>query len=152
MSHESIEKNLSLLDNQKYEEAMNPISVVAAVIEVDGKILCVQRDKSKYDYISYKYEFPGGKVEPGELKQDALIREIQEELDYEITVEVPIGNFIYAYPDFSVHMHFYYCTAATTDFTLNEHVHAQWLERVNLLNLDWAAADLPIVEKLMQLE
>lgn len=130
---------------------MNPISVVAAVIEVDGKILCVQRDKSKYDYISYKYEFPGGKVEPGELKQDALKREIQEELDYEITVEAPIGNFIYAYPDFSVHMHFYYCTADTTVFTLNEHRQAQWLERSNLLNLDWAAADLPIVEKLMQL-
>ncbi|MGL5564068.1 MAG: (deoxy)nucleoside triphosphate pyrophosphohydrolase [Tannerellaceae bacterium] len=131
---------------------MNPISVVAAVIEVDGKILCVQRDKSKYDYISYKYEFPGGKVEPGELMQDALKREIQEELDYAITVEAPISSFIYDYPDFSVHMHFYYCTASTTVFTLNEHIQAQWLERANLLNLDWAAADLPIVEKLMQLK
>ncbi len=128
---------------------MKPISVVAAVIEVDKRILCVQRNQSKYDYISYKYEFPGGKVEHGESMQDALIREIQEELDYEITVLGAISDFIYDYPDFSVHMHFYHCLATNQNVTLKEHIQAQWLERDDLSRLDWAAADLPIVEKLM---
>lgn len=129
----------------------NKILVVAAIILDNEKILCVQRGKNKYDYISEKYEFPGGKVERGESREDALIREIYEELSMKIRVKENFLVVDHVYPDFSIQMHSFICTSDNKTFLLSEHIDSQWLGINHLANLDWAAADLPIVQKLIGL-
>jgi 8-oxo-dGTP diphosphatase len=123
--------------------------VVAAIIKYGDKILCMQRNTNKHDYLSYKYEFPGGKVEVGESQEDALLREIKEELELDITVGNAFFTVEHEYPDFKITMHSYLCTSVTNEFILKEHVAFQWLSTTELESLDWAAADIPIVEKLM---
>lgn len=123
--------------------------VVAAIIKFEDRILCMQRNTSKYDYLSYKYEFPGGKVEVGESNEDALHREIKEELDLEILVEDEFFTVNHEYPDFKLTMHSFLCKSSTPEFKLKEHVAFKWLPQSELMSLDWAAADVPIVEKLM---
>ena len=123
--------------------------VSAAVITHGPKILCVQRNKSKYDYISYKYEFPGGKLEEGESGEEAIVREIKEELNLDISVSTQYLTVEHEYPDFSLTMHSFLCTTDNPHPELREHVDAKWLERTELEQLDWAAADIPIVEKLI---
>jgi len=127
---------------------MKQIMVVAAVIQHDSQILCVQRNQNKYDYISEKYEFPGGKVENGETEVEALQREIREELSMEINVSDKLMVVDHVYPDFSLLMHTYMCSCDSRDIVLHEHIDLQWLDRSELSKLDWAAADIPIVEKL----
>jgi len=83
------------------------VEVVAAIIKFDNKFLCLQRGESTYDYVSLKYEFPGGKLEIGESRQQALIREIKEELDYAIQVEREFLTVEHQYPDFRLLMHSY---------------------------------------------
>lgn len=128
---------------------MKTIEVVAAIIMDDNRILCVQRNASKYDYISYKYEFPGGKVETDETKEQALVREIAEELNLNILVEEYFMTVDHSYPDFNIKMHSFICRSLNQDLKLNEHVDYKWLTRDELNNLDWAAADVPIVDKLI---
>ena len=128
---------------------MKKIEVVAAIIQLEGKYLCLQRGKGKYDYISFKYEFPGGKVEPDESLDQALKREIKEELYYDIEVREKFLTVEHQYPDFQLIMHSFLCLAAHTNFTLTEHINYQWLTVSQLDNLDWASADIPIVKKLM---
>jgi len=123
--------------------------VSAAIITDNKKILCVQRNKSKYDYISYKYEFPGGKLEHGESEQEALVREIEEELNLEIRVIEKFLIVKHEYLDFDITMHSYLCMANTNKLDLKEHIDAKWLFKKELDSLDWAAADLPIVSKLI---
>ena len=84
-------------------------TVSAAIIVENKKILCVQRNKGKYDYISYKYEFPGGKLEVGENEEDALKREISEELNLEIDVAENFLVVTHEYLDFNLTMHSYLC-------------------------------------------
>ena len=129
---------------------MKHIEVVAAVIENENQYLCVQRNANKYDYISYKYEFPGGKVEQNETNEEALIREIQEELNLEIQIQKHIITVEHTYPDFKISMHTYLCNSQNRKLTLNEHVDHKWLEKVDLPSLDWAAADVPIVDYLLK--
>lgn len=124
--------------------------VVAAVIRYGDKILCMQRNTSKHAYLSYKYEFPGGKVEVGETNEDALKREIKEELDMDIVLDKEFITVEHEYPDFKLTMSSWLCTAPGLEFTLKEHVAFQWLPVGELRSLDWAAADIPIVEKLME--
>jgi 8-oxo-dGTP diphosphatase len=124
-------------------------SVSAAIIVENKKILCVQRNKGKYDYISYKYEFPGGKLEEGENEEDALKREISEELNLEIDVAEKFIVVTHEYLDFNLTMHSYLCKANTEKLCLKEHIDAKWLNKDELIELDWAAADLPIVSKLI---
>ena len=128
---------------------MKKVEVVAAVIIKDSKILCVQRGVSKLDYISKKWEFPGGKIEENESFEDALIREIQEELRLNIRIEKLFLTVEHTYQDFHLTMHSYLCETENTELTLTEHLDFKWLEKENLLALDWAAADVPIVKKLM---
>ena len=128
---------------------MKQIEVVAAIIQFENKFLCVQRGEDKYDYISLKYEFPGGKIEPGESLNQALEREIKEELQYDICVKGKFLTVEHQYPDFQLKMHSYLCSAVHTNLTLTEHINYRWLEINQLDELDWAAADIPIVEKLM---
>jgi 8-oxo-dGTP diphosphatase len=124
-------------------------TISAAIIVENKKILCVQRNKGKYDYISYKYEFPGGKLEEGENEEDALKREISEELNLEIDVAENFLVVTHEYLDFDLTMHSYLCKANTEKLVLKEHIDAKWLYKNELIELDWAAADLPIVSKLI---
>lgn len=128
---------------------MKKVEVVAAVIIKDSKILCVQRGVSKLDYISKKWEFPGGKIEENESFEDALMREIQEELRLNIRIEKLFLTVEHTYQDFHLTMHSYLCETENTELTLTEHLDFKWLEKENLIALDWAAADVPIVNKLM---
>lgn len=129
---------------------MKKYEVVAAIIIYNGQILCMQRDKSKYDYISYKYEFPGGKVELEETKIEALQRELQEEMEIHITIKNKdfFMTVEHVYPDFEIIMHSYICYIDNNNFVRNEHIHHKWLKAVELSELDWAAADIPIVKRL----
>jgi len=127
---------------------MKHIEVVAAVIINDNQILCVQRPENKYSYIAKKYEFPGGKIEAGETKVQALTREIQEELNLKINVVSEFLTVQHQYPDFHLTMYSFLCTSNDRNLTLNEHIDHVWLAKSNLKGLDWAAADVPIVEQL----
>ncbi|NDL68259.1 (deoxy)nucleoside triphosphate pyrophosphohydrolase [Anaerotalea alkaliphila] len=131
---------------------MKHMTVTAAIIVEGGEILCMQRKGSKYDYISYKYEFPGGKVEAGEAFEDALSRELEEEMDLAVSIG-PNQHYMtveHAYPDFSITMHAYFCPIDHRVFERNDHHDHVWLKPSDLLKLDWAPADLPIVRKLME--
>ena len=128
---------------------MKQVEVVAAVIQKNDKTLCVQRNTNKYDYISLKYEFPGGKIESGESLHEALIREIKEELKIDVEIVKKFLTVNHDYPDFKLIMHSFLCTTKDINLTLTEHVAFKWLNKNELLDLDWAAADLPIVQKLL---
>ncbi len=128
---------------------MNHIEVVAAIIVNKDKILCVQRNVNKYSYISMKYEFPGEKVEKGESREDALIREIKEELDMGLQIQEEFLTVEHIYPDFKLTMHSYICSCQNIALTLSEHINYKWMNANELKSLDWAAADVPIMEKLM---
>ena len=127
---------------------MKRYEVVAAVIEYKDKILCMQRGEAKYDYTSYKYEFPGGKVETGEENHIALSRELREEMDLDVVIgeEDYLLTVDHIYPDFVITMHAYLCKVATPNFVMKEHVDFKWLCVRELDSLDWAEADKPIVE------
>lgn len=129
---------------------MKTIEVVAAIIINNNKILCVQRGDNKREYIAFKYEFPGGKVEIGETREEALVREIKEELGIEITILEEFLTVDHTYPDFNVIMHSFICGCENSEVQLSEHVALQWLPKKELFTLDWAAADIPIVQKLQR--
>ncbi len=131
---------------------MKKVEVVAAVIMHDNEILCVQRPFSKLDYISKKFEFPGGKIEPNETKKEALKRELSEELSINPNINELYLTVVHQYPDFELTMHSFSCDIDSKEILLNEHISSKWLKSNELLSLDWAAADLPIVNKLMQNE
>jgi 8-oxo-dGTP diphosphatase len=131
---------------------MKIIEVVAAIIIFENKVLCVQRGENKRQYISKKYEFPGGKVEIGEERENALKREIFEELNMNIEVQEKFLSVTHQYPDFFLTMHSFICKCGNPNLTLTEHIDFKWLNKNELINLDWAAADIPIMEKLIGLE
>jgi len=126
---------------------MKTIEVVAGVISNDqGLILAVQRSEHSKSYISKKWEFPGGKLEAGERREEALKRELAEELSVEVHVAPLITTVHHSYPDFHLIMHAYHCTIQSGVVQLIEHIDMQWLEVGDLSALDWAAADVPVVE------
>lgn len=131
---------------------MKHLTVTAAILINNNEILCMQRAKSKFAYISNKFEFPGGKLEAGESYEKCLAREIKEEMNMDIDVS-PEDFFMtidHEYPDFAITMHSYICEVESRDFELKEHEAFLWLKKEDLLTLDWAPADLPIVNKLMR--
>ncbi len=128
---------------------MKKVEVVAAIIIFQNKILCVQRGVSKLDYISKKFEFPGGKIESGEAKEDTIKREIHEELNMKIEPLEEFLTVVHQYPDFELTMHSFICNCKSTELTLTEHIDFKWLQKSELEDLDWAAADIPIMKKLM---
>lgn len=127
---------------------MKKVHVTAAVIENENKILCVQRNSNKFEYISYKWEFPGGKVEDNEQLEETIKREIMEELNLQISISSFFIRVEHQYPDFILVMDTFKCKIVAGVLQLNEHVSFKWLEVDELSELDWAAADIPIVEKL----
>jgi 8-oxo-dGTP diphosphatase len=130
---------------------MKTIEVVAAVIQHQNKILAVQRGPAKYAYISEKWEFPGGKMEAGETEEQTIIREIREELDMQIAVNAKLLTVEHTYPDFHLTMHTYLCETEQCEPTLTEHIDFKWLSLAELEVLDWAGADVPVVENLLTL-
>lgn len=126
------------------------MEVVAAVIEHDGEILCMQRGKSRFAYTSCHWEFPGGKVEVGETPHQALRRELLEEMEYDVEVEEHLITVTHDYPDFSITLSAYRCTAHDRHLVMHEHAAYRWLPPEQLLNLDWCAADLPIAKELLK--
>lgn len=128
---------------------MKRIEVVAGIIFCQNQILGVQRPKSKHAYISEKYEFPGGKIEEGETKIEALQRELHEELDINTEIRSFYLTVVHQYPDFELTMHSFICDVDSKALTLHEHIDHEWLTIEELQKLDWAAADIPIVNKLV---
>lgn len=124
------------------------VEVVAGVIFSKDKLLTVQRPQNSKEYISSKWEFPGGKVEQGEDGIQALKREIREELHIEIQNIEFLMTVEHTYPVFHLVMHTYKCEIYLGEPVLTEHVDMKWLPVDDLDQLDWAAADIPIVKYL----
>lgn len=124
---------------------MKTIEVVAAIIIRDGKIFATQRG-----YGEWKgwWEFPGGKIEPGECPKEALVREIREELDAEIEVGELLETVEWDYPDFHLKMHCFICSLVSESVHLNEHEAAAWLTRETLRSVKWLPADEGILAKM----
>ena len=127
---------------------MQSIHVVAAVIFREGKVLCVQRDEHEKEYVSLKWEFPGGKVEFGESREEVLVREIEEELAVEVHELQYLMTVEHSYPDFHLTMHAFACALKSGEIELREHIALKWLAVEELDQLDWAAADVPLCNSL----
>lgn len=121
------------------------IKVVAAIIREGDKIFATQRG---YGEFKDGWEFPGCKIEQGETPQDALVREIREELDTEIEVGRLIDTVEYDYPGFHLTMHCFLCAIKTGDLVLKEHEAAKWLTKETLDSVDWLPADEGLIDKL----
>ncbi len=124
------------------------LDVVAAVIERDGRILCAQKPDT--GELARKWEFPGGKVEPGETQAQALEREIDEELGVRIRTGPLVITVKHRYAAFAITLHTYAATITAGLPTAREHLALRWLRREELPSLDWAPADRQVVEKLLE--
>ena len=124
---------------------MKTIRVVAAVIRKGNRIFATQRG---YGEFKDGWEFPGGKIEPGETPQEALVREIREELETEIRVGDLIDTIEYDYPAFHLSMDCFWCEIEEGSLELKEHEAAKWLDRESLYTVDWLPADVGLVEKI----
>lgn len=119
------------------------VEVVAAVIKKDNKIFCCQRGPK--GECAYKWEFPGGKIEPGETKEEALVREIKEELNCLIKVNDFITTVNHEYNTFSITMHVYSCELIEGMPQLSEHQNSKWCTKEELTYIDFAKADKNII-------
>ena len=124
---------------------MKSINVVAALIVHEGRIFATQRG-----YGEWKgwWEFPGGKVEQGEMPEDALVREIREELATKIRVDRYVTTIEWDYPAFHLSMRCYLCSIVSGSLTLLEHEAAAWLDREHLRNVQWLPADKTIISEI----
>ena len=126
---------------------MKTIRVVAAVIKENGKIFATQRG---YGELKGGWEFPGGKIEAGEKPQEALQREIREELDTQIEVGELINTIEYDYPSFHLSMDCFWCKIIKGNLVLKEHEASKWLGREELDSVDWLPADVTLIEKIQK--
>lgn len=127
------------------------INVVAAIIKNgEGKILITQRNLKKSQ--GGLWEFPGGKIEKGETREEAIIREIKEELTIEINVESYLGEKIFEYPEKSINLIALNCRVKSGNIYLTEHEEARWVEKAELNSFEFAPADIFIVKKLQGIE
>lgn len=124
---------------------MKTIKVVATIIQKDGKTFATQRG---YGEFQGGWEFPGGKIEEGETPEQALVREIKEELDTEIEVGELLERVEYDYPSFHLSMDCFLCTIKSGELVLKEHEDAKWLEKEQLDSVEWLPEDEGVVEKL----
>ena len=124
---------------------MKQIEVVAAIIRKDDKIFATQRGYGEWkDW----WEFPGGKMEAGESAEEALKREIREELSTEISLDKLLCTMEYDYPKFHLTMHCYLCSLQTEALHLNEHEAARWLTKEELGSVKWLPADWEVIDKI----
>lgn len=129
---------------------MKTIRVVAAIIKAENEkgepiIFATQRG---YGDLKGGWEFPGGKIENGETPQEALVREIREELETEITVGELIDTIEYDYPTFHLSMDCFWAEIVSGDLVLKEHEAAKWLMKDELDSVDWLPADITLIEKI----
>lgn len=127
---------------------MKHIEVVAAIIKKNDKILATQRGYGDFKGL---WEFPGGKMEKNETKEEALIREIKEELKANITVSSFVKTITYTYPTFHLTMHCYFAELNNCDIELTEHMNARWLTKDELDSMEWLPADIEAVEELKKI-
>lgn len=142
--------NIALCDSPK--NYMKTVRVVAAVIKAvndNGEpiIFATQRG---YGEFKDGWEFPGGKIEPGETSQEALKREIMEELDTEVKVGALIDTIEYDYPNFHLSMDCFWCEILSGDLVLKEHENAKWLTKEHLGEVEWLPADVTLIEKIRE--
>ena len=124
---------------------MKTIEVVAAIIVKGKKVFATQRG---YGEFKDGWEFPGGKIEQGESPEEALIREIREELDVDIRVGRLLETVEYDYPNFHLTMHCFICELLSEEIVLKEHEDAKWLEEDELDSVDWLPADVSLIDKI----
>lgn len=126
---------------------MKEIKVVAAIIQKENKILATKRG---YGEFINMWEFPGGKIEPGETKEEALIREIKEELNIEISVDKFAIDIEYQYPNFYLFMSCFMCSIKEGSIKLLEHNDGKWITKEELNTLNWLPADIDAVNYLKE--
>jgi len=126
------------------------LNVTCAIIKVGNKILVTQRSETMK--LPLKWEFPGGKLEENESEIECIKREIKEEINIEIDVLKRLSNSIYDYGTFKINLIPFFSNYISGDIVLAEHKDFKLLDKSELLNLDWAEADLPIVEEFLKLE
>ena len=141
-----LSKALRHIQEREEMEKKN-IRVVAAVIREDGRVFATQRG-----YGNYKdwWEFPGGKIEPGETPEAAVVREIQEELGTKVAVDRFLTTVEYDYPEFHLSMDCFFCHIEEGELTLLEHEAAKWLPLGNLRQVNWLPADILVIEAIEQ--
>ena len=122
---------------------------MAAIIFFENKILCLKRGYSKYNYISFKYEFPGGKIKNNESNVSALKREIKEELNIDIIIKNKFKTIIHNYPDFKIKLHSYICITNNFNGKLYEHSEYKLLKIDELKSVNWLEADIPLIDDLI---
>lgn len=128
---------------------MKTIEVAAAIIVKDNRIFATQRG---YGEFKDGWEFPGGKIEPGESAQEALVREIREELDVDIRVGKLLETVEYDYPEFHLTMHCFICELLSEEIVLKEHEDARWLKKEELDSVGWLPADVGVISKIFELK
>ena len=121
---------------------MKTVRVVAAIIIENGKVFATQRG---YGEFKDGWEFPGGKIEPGETPEEAIVREIKEELDTEVEVIELLDTVEYDYPNFHLSMGCFICKIKSWDLVLKEHEAAKWLTKDTLGSVEWLPADMGLV-------
>lgn len=131
---------------------MKTINVVAAIIEAInqyGEVMVFATQRAHGDFAG-GWEFPGGKIEPGETPEEAIAREIREELDTEISVDSLFGTVEYDYPAFHLSMTCFRCNIVSGDLVLNEHAAARWLSKKEFFDVEWLPADGELIKKLQK--
>lgn len=127
---------------------MKIVRVAAAVIIDKGRVFATQRGYGEY---KDGWEFPGGKIEPGETPEEAIVREIREELEAEIEPVRLIDTVEYDYPGFHLSMDCYLCRLKSENIVLKEHEAARWLDKSSLYDVEWLPADMGLIEKIKTL-
>ncbi len=123
---------------------MKHIHVACAIIEYKGKVLAAQRSADMN--MPLKWEFPGGKIEAGELSEECLKRELMEEMGIHVNVGQALPLHTHCYPTFAVTLYPFVCSVESDEVTLHEHAAVVWLPPEELHCLDWADADWPVIE------
>lgn len=130
------------------KENQTDIQVTCAIIERDGLVLAAQRGASMC--MPLKWEFPGGKIEPGEGPEACLHRELMEEMGLRVAVKWAMPPSTHRYPAFTITLHPFVCTICSGEMTLNEHHTVAWFKAEDLPALDWAEADLAVLKAYRQ--
>ena len=126
------------------------VQVAAALLFDKGRVFAAKRGDSPYSYVAHKYEFPGGKIEEGETPENALKRELKEELDLEVAVGGLYARHTFEYPDFIITLSLYECEMQS-EFILKEHESYAWISPQELKEEEWAPADADILGSLKRI-